>query len=312
MRVLAEISSLEELAHALESLLPVVRPEGPLSPALIEDWTRAAAGVLMRTLTRWLQLRPRAAEFLFADEEQRAVRRIVRGILTGRPASWRLHDLVPTPALPIRALELLARQPKLQSVVATLSVWRSPYADALAPFAGQTRVDAFAVDLVLFRTCVEQYNRLVRRRGPEFRQHLRNLIDTENLLAALVIAERPQDVAAETLFLEGGQYLSRATFQAAAHAQDVNAALLALRAHVTGWLASALQAPSWSASPEATLLRAWIAHYRRLARLQPLGLWQPLLFLQRLRAQVGDLRRLAWGIALGAPPSLLLEQLVSP
>jgi vacuolar-type H+-ATPase subunit C/Vma6 len=311
LSALADCTSLDQLAHQLESWLPGAAPDGPVSAAQIETWSRAGAAHLLRVLTRWLQLRRHAAEILLADEQQRALRRIVRGILTGQPVAWRLQDVVPTPALPARALELLAQQPTLERVVATLIALRNPFADALATMAGQARADPFPIDLALFRAYLSQNRRLARRAGREFRQHLRNVIDTENLLAALVIAERPQDVAIETMFLEGGQNLSRATFQAAAQTQDANAALRILRTGMSGWIASALHAPGWSAAPEATLLRVWLAQYRRLVRLQPLGLWQPALFLLRLRAQLSDVRRLAWGIALQASPLMLREQLVS-
>jgi hypothetical protein len=50
---------------------------------------------------------------------------------------------------------------------------------------------------------------------------------------------------------------------------------------------------------------------RRAARLDPLGSAPFVLFLLRLQAQSTDLRRLAWGAALGAPADLLRSELVT-
>jgi vacuolar-type H+-ATPase subunit C/Vma6 len=61
---------------------------------------------------------------------------------------------------------------------------------------------------------------------------------------------------------------------------------------------------------ERRALAARIAAERRLARREPLGAAPILEYALRLRAELGDLRHLHWGLAQGAAPERLLAELL--
>ena len=69
---------------------------------------RRAAGELT-ILGRWTARRPELLAVLFDEEDRRSVRALLRGAVERASAGLRIAGLVPTPALPERALEAADR-----------------------------------------------------------------------------------------------------------------------------------------------------------------------------------------------------------
>ncbi len=314
LAALADIREPTALAAALAGMGVPVAAEETRRDAL-ELAVRRRAGDALATLARWSPEVPGAASVLFEEEDRRSVRALVRGATAGSAAESRLAGLVPTPRLPVRALEELARQADAAAVAALLSVWGSQYGRALLPLAAGARPDLFALELEVNRTWAAGLRAGARRGGRGLRRHVARMIDVENAAAALTLAARREEPESEGLFLEGGALLDVASFSVALSAgvaEGPRWAARRLAAKLGGAVAAALLRHALDpAGLEVALLAARIKELRTQARVDPLGPWTVLLFGLRLRAHVLDVRRLIWGGALGAPASALAERLAS-
>lgn len=281
------------------------------SPAALELAVRRRAGDLLATLSRWAGPRADAAAVLYDDEDRLNLRAILRGAAEGADAALRLAGTVPTPALPERALEELARQPTPRAVAALLTTWRHPCGPALVAAIGAGHADLFRLEVVLSRHFAERALRLARS-GPLL-EYVREVIDVENVLAALVLAERPADVTPKDAFLKGGRLVGIGPFEeAVATGSAAGAAARLARAFGSAPLAGPLARSSGDGGvAETALLRARLAEQRRAARHDPLGPAPLLAFVLGLRAETADLRRLIWGLSLGAPRALLGAELAT-
>ncbi len=292
----------------------VPMPERPAA-ADLDLAVRRLAGERMRLLARWAGPRADALAVVFEDEDRRSIRALLRGAVAGAAPEDRLAGLIPTPRLPERALEEMARLPTTGDIAAALLVMGSPYGGALLRDARSAQPDLPRLERALSRTFAARARSLARGAASALGEHVRRVIDAENIAAALAIAAATRDASAapDVDWIPGGRLVDRETFVAAATATDVLEAGRVL-AGATGRspLRRATRPPGERhGSVEDALLRAMIAEQRRQARLEPLGPAPVLLYALRLRAEVLDLRRILWGAALGVPSARLVEEMVS-
>ena len=143
---LARAPDFDALSDAFRALGLLVPEGGTVTPEQLELSVRRAAAAKLRTLTRWAGARKALLAVVFEDEDRRSLRAMLRGAVHGASAEQRLGGLIPTPALPERALGELARQPTPGAVAALLAAWGSPYGPALLPDAAAVHPDLLALE----------------------------------------------------------------------------------------------------------------------------------------------------------------------
>ncbi|HET9386761.1 MAG TPA: V-type ATPase subunit [Gemmatimonadales bacterium] len=311
--VLAAASSLDELSEALRKRGFVV-PEGAISADVLELTVRRTAAARLRILSRWAGSRNAVLAVIFEDEDRRSLRAILRGAVQGAPADLRLAGIIPTPALPERALRELAAQATPRAVATLLTTWGNPYGSALLRHTESTQPDLLAIDDCLNRTFAARALRGARiAHNRTLVEYVRLVIDLENACAALVLAAGPRtDASAKQAFVEGGRHLSLAAFLQTVSAGEAGAGQRLAVAFRPAGLATAFE--RWAGDPAAIehrVLRYRIAALKGAERRDPAGPAAVLGFALRVRAEVLDLRRLIWGIVLRAPRSELGAGLVS-
>lgn len=274
------------------------RPDAPS----LELAVRRGASARLRQLARW-DPEGRLGPLLFADEDRRSLRAVLRGAVAELSPEARLAGTLPTPRLPERALAELARQPSVAAIAALLAVWRSPYAEPLAA-ALEDKPDLLELEVALGRRIAADQLRAAGR-DPGWRDFVQESIDLDNLRTALILAGRGDEIEPAHLFMPGGAVLTAERFANIARAPD---AATGYRLAASAWAGTALAAPvdrghiaPLALEPELEDLRrrAW----RRRARGEPLGAAPVVYYLLRLRAEVRLLQRVVWGLALGAPPA---------
>lgn len=283
-------------------------------PEDLELAIRRWAAASLRTLARWAGPRSEALPMVFEDEDRRSLRAILRGAVHGSPAERRLAGLVPTPALPERALMELARATTASTVATLLAAWRHPYATPLAPAVRTTQPDLFALELALARAFADRAVRAARRaRDPGLLRFVRETIDCENALSAVVLTVEGKDVVPKDVILPGGDRISIVAFEEAIALGEPGAAgaRLALALGDSPVATILGQSASDPASLEDDLLRARLQVLARRVRQAPLGALPVLWFGLRLRAQVVDLQRIVWAVTLGVPRGAMMEGLVT-
>lgn len=306
---LAQSADLPALADGLRAAGFPVADADRFSPAALDLAIRRRAGAQLATLARWCGPRAAAIAILFDDEDRLNLRTILRGAAEGADATLRLSGTVPTPSLPERALEELARQPTARAVAALLAAWHHPLGHPLVAAIGAGQADLLRLEFVLNRHVAGHALR-VARGGPVI-DYVRQIIDVENTLAAFVLAEQPADIVPKEAFLPGGARITIVAFEEAIAAGTLAAARLA-RAWGDSPLAAAVTRGGGDpGAVEAALLRAQLREQRRAARRDPLGPAPLLGFVLGLRAQTADLRRILWGLVLAAPRALLTADLVT-
>jgi vacuolar-type H+-ATPase subunit C/Vma6 len=245
---------------------------------------------------------------VWLDEDRRSLRAIVRGLAAGIGPERRLSGTVPTPSLPAGALAELARSTRVVELAARLARRRHPLAAALAATAAPAAQPGAPIDLLAIELALAQrFAALARSRDRALAIHVAQVIDAENTGAALLLAARGGELAAERApgwrvdhaFLAGGRQLDRAAFSAAA-AGPIEAARDRLASALAATpLAGALFAAEPAALEDAAL--AWqIATQARLRRSEPLGLAPVVYLVLRRRDEARRVRRAVWRIALGA------------
>lgn len=274
------------------------RPDAPS----LELAVRRGASARLRQLARW-DAAGDLGPLLFADEDRRSLRAVLRGAVAGLSPEARLAGRLPTPRLPERALAELARQPSVAAIAALLALWRSPYAEPLAA-ALESKPDLLELEVALGRRIAADQLRAAGR-DAGWRDFVRESIDLDNLRTALILAGRGDEIAPAHLFISGGAALTAERFTSIARAPD---AATGYRLAAPAWEGTSLATPldrghgtPLALEPELEDLRrrAW----RRRARREPLGAAPVVHYLLRLRAEVRLLQRAVWGLALGAPPA---------
>jgi vacuolar-type H+-ATPase subunit C/Vma6 len=315
LEAMAGAPSAAALARELEQAGRLLEPiERPATVASIESAVRHTAARHLGVLSRWAG--PGSAlDLFYADQDRRSLRALLRGALQGAPSDDRLAGLLPTPRLPERALTLLARQPTPSRVAAQLVLLHHPDAPRLSALTARAQPVLLDLERALVRGFAERSLAAARAADRNLREVVRTRIDVCNIQMALAFVGGPRDVEAGTLFTDGGLALARTGFVEASLAPSVAEATLRLERALAAGKALQRVVRAAGGDPsrlELLALRQALVEQRRVARLDPLGSAPLVLFLLRLQAQTADLRRLAWGAALGAPAELLRSELVTP
>lgn len=303
---LATAPDLAALADALRACgFPLA--EGTRTADALELAARRVAGARLWLLTRWAGVRNPLLAVILDDEDRRSIRALARGAVQGAAAELRLAGLVPTPSLPERALTELASQPTPRAVAALLTAWGNAFGPALLRATQTTQPDLFEIEQVLNRSFADRALRGARAaRSQILLDHVRGTIDLENACTALVLAGAEQDGGATGAFVGGGRALSLAAFLDAV-AEGAGVARRLALAFRGSELARTFE--RWGSDPariEEQLLRCRVSQLRALARRDPAGAASVLEFALRLRAEVVDLQRVIWGVALGAPAVVIV------
>lgn len=312
---LAAAADFASLAHGLARSRADLEPLGEAPDlAAFELSTSRTAGRHLRTLLRWQQTQPGVLDVFMADQERRSLRALLRGALQGAPAAARLAGLLPTPALPGAALAELARQGSPAAVVAHLIVLGHPDAPRLLPLVTRAQPELFAIEVALLRGLAARAGTAARRGDAVLRDFVHERLDIGNAQNALLLAGGPRDIEPGDAFVPGGRWLPAPAFAAAAASASRQACLARLTAALARTpLARMLPVVADDVTfPGRVLLASTMTRLARDACLRPLGTAPILRVLLRIEAQSHDLRTLAWGVALGTPPAMRRQELVTP
>jgi vacuolar-type H+-ATPase subunit C/Vma6 len=298
-----------ELGGRLTTPLPALA-----SAADIEQAERRTFADLLSRLARWAGPGNPVLDAFHAEQDRRSLRSLLRGAVEGAAAPARLAGLLPTPRLPVAVLAELAQARSPREIAARLFVLGDAHAEDLLALTARPRVDLLEVELALARVLAESWRRAAARGDDALRELIGERIDLVNAQAAMALAGSPSDLEALALFVTGGQALGRDAYQAAASAGSRAEAAASLTKALAGTALGRLLAgaPADPVALEAEALVHTIAALRRRSRIEPLGSAPTQLFLARAAAQSSDIRRLAWGLELGAPAAALREGLVTP
>jgi vacuolar-type H+-ATPase subunit C/Vma6 len=281
------------------------------------EFDRAVGHIVAQRLSllaRWLGRRRGVLAVIYEDEERRTLRALLRGAAQGGSPGARLRAVTPTPGLPGRVLERLARVDSPAALAEELVRVGHPAGRALREAGlSESALGLLGLETALTRLFATRAARAARRGGPVIRQFVAELIDLENAWTLILGGGRQHSITGDALFVEGGEFLNRKTFlrlQATAELGELLAQLRALFARRGLGRIFAGEVPD-PARIEARAFAARIAFQRDLARRNPLSPSVVLSVLERIRGEGRDLRTVAWGLALGAPAPAIEAQLVT-
>lgn len=280
---LAAASDLSALAEGLarRGMPPGEAPGAEGIELGIRRWGAAA----LQILGRWVGERRAALPLVFDEEDRRSLRALVRGAVAGVPAARRLSGLLPTPGLPERALETLAAAPEVTAIGAHLVVWRHPFAGAV-PTTITGAPDLYAIEAAIGRRAETLAAEAARRSGSRaLRQAVAEGLELERVVLAAAAARDATEGARRPL--------------------DVS------RFHGTPYARAITEHAADPVRLATELLRLRIERLRHEVRRAPLEPTVTLLIALRLRAQMLDLQRIIWAVALGAPRAPLRERWTS-
>jgi vacuolar-type H+-ATPase subunit C/Vma6 len=308
---LAQSPDLSAVGAALRRASYAVE-EGETSPKALELALRRMAAGRLRVLARWSGPRAAVLAVVFEDEDRHSLRAIFRGAVQGISAEARLAGLVPTPVLPERVLGELARQDKPGAVAGLLAAWGNPYGSPVLHVASAAHPDLFALELLLNHTFAARAAHAARGTGL-LAAYVREVIDVENAYTALILASEGKDVTQKDAFLPGGERIAIRAFELAAGAASAaDAGRELAQAFAQSPLARPFERYAGDLLElEDAVLRERIRHLVRATRTEPLGPAPLLAYVLRVRAEMIDLRRIIWGVALGAPRAALAGELVT-
>lgn len=304
LQSLALAVDLPELATALARRgFPI--EEATASATTIELGIRRRMAELLRILGRWCGTRSPVLSVMFDDEDRRSLRAIARGIGHPEREEQSVAALLPTPALPERALAELARQPSIRKMAALLGAWGHPFG---APLAGVTGAepDLLQCEIAVNRAFAARALLGARRAGRNsvLLAHVREVIDIENAYSALILSgtEATEGEAVPEAFLEGGHRFTRELYDSMVARREAAgvAGPAVVKAFAGTPLAAAFGKPP-GADLERSVLEAQVSQLRGVALRDPLGPAPVVHFALRLRGQLLDLQRITWGVALNAP-----------
>jgi vacuolar-type H+-ATPase subunit C/Vma6 len=315
LETLAAVDKLDAFVQSVTRLGMAIEPIGDSADVFfVEQAIARTASRHLWTLYRWQESAPGVLDVFAAHQDRRSLRALLRGAAAGAPPEVRVRGLVPTPLLPVRSLTELARQPSPSAVVQQLFLLAHPDAPRLLPLVQTSHINLLAIDTTLLAGFADGARRVASRADEPLREFVGMLIDAGNAENALLIAGEPVDVDRSTLFVLGGRWLSLDAFLAVARAASLQHAVAALTGAI-GRSPLALPIPGIAtdlADVDRAFVVAILRWLARASRLDPLSSAPLLRLLLLVEAQSRDLRALAWGATLGTPPSLRMQQLVTP
>ena len=307
-RALDALAASSEWTTFLARVATLGYPLDPGSGALVDPpaFDRAVSGVAsarLALLGRWLADRRAVLAVALEDEERRTVRALLRGVAQGASPGARLRAVIPTPALPPRALERLARASTIAELARELVRLGHPAGRVMEDQLRRSSAPGLrTLEWALTRMFSQRAVRAARRGGTVVRQFASDLVDEANLWTLLLAAPLETDAPPDSEFLPGGARVTKTLFARLRVERDGDRLLEALRVALSGSPLGVALAPDPLdlASVEARAAAARIAWLRRVARRDPLGPAVVLSVLERIRAETRALRAIAWGVAFGA------------
>jgi len=279
-----------------------------IDPPSFDRAVSLVAAQRLALLGRWLSAREGVLAVVLEDEEYRTLRALLRGAAEGASPGARLRAVMPTPHLPMRALERMARAASVAELVRELArhghpagrAWQDVLRHAKAP-------DLRALEWALARLYAERAVRAARAGGPVVRRFAAELVDQANVWTLLLAAPLQAGADADQEFLPGGSRITRPAFARLRTVREADPLVEVLRILLkdTALGAALATAPLDLPSLEPRAASARIAWLRGLARRDPLGPAVILSVLERIRAEARVLRALGWAVAFGAPGSTL-------
>ncbi|MBW2627907.1 MAG: V-type ATPase subunit [Deltaproteobacteria bacterium] len=314
-------SDLERLARATSlfvlqrelSGLGYARSDAPATAMSLEKEIRRHAAGQITILERWCtDDRRTILAVIFEDEDRRSIQAILRGAQQGTATEARMAGLVPTRSLPERALLTLAGQPTPTDVIRMLALWSHPLATSLAAAASGPHPSLFEIEIELQRAFARRASARAHLGGSQLVEYVKQVVDVMNTWSALLhFVERDPSIVDMT-FVDGGRWLTR----------DVFHKLMSLetRPQLEKRLAWELRKSALGsafrhdiedlAQLESAMLHAQIDWQNRAVRIDPSGAAPIIGFAIELRAEVLNLRRIIWGVALRAPAALIQADMV--
>ena len=128
-------------------------------------------------------------------------------------------------------------------------------------------------------------------------------------LSALAAAAGTLEHEADTLFIAGGDVITPELFRSLATSTEPEARARLSRV-VAGTVLAPI-APEGRDDGDAALLTALLRDLHRTVRLDPVSLAVVLEYVLRLRAELQDLSRVIWGIAMQLPRRRIIAKLVT-
>jgi V/A-type H+-transporting ATPase subunit C len=258
----------------------------------------AAAG--LHVLADWAGARRNRLAPLFDDEDRRAIRALVRGAIARIAPERRAAGLIPTPSLPLRAIDQLARAGDVATVASLLLAWGHPFGAAVEAEARRQKPDTLGFEMALVRAFATRARAAARRADAAMAHFVERTIDLENLRAMLAIAGQESDLEPAALYVAGGTIITTADLAAAGESATRSGIAVRLERRVRGTPLAAMLEPG-ERPPEAAALDALAGEFAQRAREAPLSLAPVIAFVLRQRAELHTLLAIVWSISLGVP-----------
>jgi vacuolar-type H+-ATPase subunit C/Vma6 len=279
----------------------------------LERAVRRHAADQMGILDRWCMDERRAAlAVILEDEDRRSIQAILRGAQQGTATEVRMAGLIPTTSLPERALLTLAGQPTPTDVIRMLALWNHPLGIPLVAAASGPHPSLFEIEVELQRAFARRASARAHQGGSQLVEYVEQVVDVMNTWSALLHFVERDPAIVDTTFVEGGRWITRDVFH--------KLMTLETRPQVEKRLAWELRKSALGnafqgeiedlAQLEGTMLRAQIDWQNRAVRVDPSGAAPIIGFAIELRAEVVNLRRIIWGVALEAPAALIQAEMV--
>jgi len=271
----------------------------------VETAIRRVAARRFDVLARWSGDCGDVLVPLLEDEDRRSLRAILRGAVGRVPHDVRTAGLIPTAALPARALDELALLNDIGAVGSALIALGHPFGAVVADESRRELPDLFSLDQAIARAWAARAARAARHGDAELRLYVQRSIDLQNLWTARLLAEQRADAAADAMFVPGGALVTVDDLRYAVAARSVEALSARLAPRVARTPLAAALGPATDA-PDDAALAALIAEFRARARRAPLGLSLVIVYILRLRTEHRALLRTLWQLSLGVPRDLRL------
>jgi vacuolar-type H+-ATPase subunit C/Vma6 len=193
-----------------------------------------------------------------------------------------------------------------------LALWNHPLGIPLVAAASGPHPSLFEIEVELQRAFARRASARAHQGGSQLVEYVEQVVDVMNTWSALLHFVERDPAIVDMTFVEGGRWISRDVFH--------KLMTLETRPQVEKRLAWELRKSALGnafqgeiedlAQLEGTMLRAQIDWQNRAVRVDPSGAAPIIGFAIELRAEVVNLRRIIWGVALEAPAALIQAEMV--